>query len=67
MKLQEKGDKGIFHKDLAEFIKKELDAQKGGCWNCIVGMSFGSYVTHETKTLSHISIGNIQIMVWRHG
>jgi dynein light chain LC8-type len=67
MKLIEKGEKTIFHKDIAEFMKKELDAQKGGSWNCIVGISFGSFVTHETKTLSHIAIGNVQIMIWRHG
>ncbi len=67
VKLQEKSEKPVFHKDVAEFIKKELDTQKGGVWNCVSGLSFGSYVTHETRTLCHVSVGALQVMVWRHG
>lgn len=33
-------------KDIAYHIKKEFDKSFGNYWHCIVGRSFGSYVTH---------------------
>eukprot|EP01032_Pedospumella_encystans_P026903 gene26903-30416_t len=50
LKTQEKSEKPIYHKDVAQIIKQQLDTAKGGTWNVIVGVSFGSFVTHETKT-----------------
>nr|CAG8602500.1 14401_t:CDS:2 [Entrophospora candida] len=35
-------------KDIAAFIKREFDKRFGTTWHCIVGRSFGSYVTHGT-------------------
>lgn len=49
MKTQEKSERPVYHKDIAQQVKEQLDA-KGGCWHVIVGTSFGSFVTHETKT-----------------
>ena len=61
------GDLVVYQKDLAQSIKLELDKQKGGIWNVIVGKSFGSFVTHETKTISYFCIGSLSFLVWRHG
>lgn len=68
LKLQEKTiDKQVYCKDLAEYIKKELDQAKGGTWNVIVGKSFGSFVSHEMKNIIHFSIGNVSFLYWKHG
>lgn len=67
MKTQEKSEKPVYPKDIAEIIKKQLDSGKGGVWNVIVGTSFGSFVSHETKTMSHFFIGNVAFLIWKHG
>ncbi len=67
LKTQEKSDVTMYQKDVAAVIKKELDATKGGTWNVVVGQSFGSYVSHETKTMSQFFIGNIAFLIWKHG
>ena len=67
LKLQEKGEQITYQKDLAYHIKQELDKAKGGTWNVIVGKSFGSFVTHETKTISYFTIGSNSFLIWRHG
>lgn len=67
LKLQDKGEQVLYQKDLAQHIKQELDKTKGGTWNVIVGKSFGSFVTHETKTISYFTIGSNAFLVWRHG
>lgn len=61
------GDQIVYQKDLAQTIKIGLDKTKGGVWNVIVGKSFGSFVTHETKTISYFFIGSMAFLVWRHG
>jgi hypothetical protein len=50
LKTQEKSESPVYHKDIAKIIKVQLDQAKGGTWNVIVGTSFGSFVSHETKT-----------------
>jgi dynein light chain LC8-type len=50
LKSQDKSEKNIYYKDIAQMVKSELDTQKGGTWNVVVGKSFGSFVSHETKT-----------------
>ena len=34
-------------RDIAQEIKKAFDEQHGATWHCVVGKSFGSFVTHE--------------------
>mmetsp|Transcript_2739 Transcript_2739/g.2898 ORF Transcript_2739/g.2898 Transcript_2739/m.2898 type:complete len:86 (-) Transcript_2739:218-475(-) len=46
----EKGEQVTYHRDAAKIVKTELDSSRGGTWNVVVGRSFGSFVTHETKT-----------------
>lgn len=67
LKAQEKSDKALHHKDVAQMIKQDLDSHRGGTWNVIVGRSFGSFVSHETKQIISFNIGNIAFLIWKHG
>lgn len=67
LKSQDKSDKTVYHNDIAQLIKTEMDTAKGGTWNVIVGTSFGSFVSHEIKTMSHFYIGNVGFLIWRYG
>lgn len=67
LRAQEKSERTLYHKDVAQMVKHDLDNQKGGTWNVICGRSYGSFVTHETKTMTHFMIGNIAFLIWRHG
>jgi dynein light chain LC8-type len=67
LKQDSKSDSTVYQKDVAKAIKTQLDATKGGVWNVIVGQSFGSFVSHESKTVTHFFIGNVGFLIWRHG
>jgi len=63
---KKKGD--IKHwKDMAEMIKKEVEAVSGATWHCIVGSHFGSFVTHEQGKLIAFQIGHIKVLLFKHG
>ena len=44
-------EKYNIEKDIAAYIKKEFDKKYNPTWHCIVGRNFGSYVTHETRSV----------------
>ncbi|KAI5478916.1 hypothetical protein MNV49_004437 [Pseudohyphozyma bogoriensis] len=44
-------------KDVAAFIKRELDKKYGATWHVVVGKSFGSYCTHETGNFLYFYCG----------
>ena len=67
LKTLDKSDKAVYHKDVAQLVKTELDSARGGTWNVIVGTSYGSFVSHETKTMTHFFIGSVAFLIWRHG
>ncbi|KAG5240502.1 hypothetical protein OIU76_013878 [Salix suchowensis] len=52
-------------KRLALALKKEFDAAYGPAWHCIVGTSFGSYVTHSTGGFLYFSIDKVYILLFR--
>jgi len=54
-------------KDIATFLKKELDQQYGPTWHVIVGKSFGSYVTHEQGFFIYFYIGDLAFLVFKSG
>ena len=54
-------------KDIAGFIKKEFDKKYSPTWHCIVGRSFGSYVTHETKNFIYFYMGQLAILLFKSG
>ena len=54
-------------KDIANFIKKELDRSHTPFWHCIVGRNFGSYVTHETKHFVYFYIDELAVLAFKAG
>ena len=52
---------------IASFIKKEFDRKYKPTWHCIVGGSFGSYVTHETKHFIYFYAGQVAILLFKSG
>ncbi|XP_020231630.1 uncharacterized protein LOC109812146 [Cajanus cajan] len=52
-------------KHIAHNIKKEFDKAYGPVWHCIVGSSFGSFVTHSTGCFLYFSMENIYILLFK--
>ncbi len=52
-------------RDIAGTIKKEFDRIYGPTWHCIVGKSFGSYITHEAATFLFFYLDSWAIMLFR--
>ncbi|XP_011021806.1 PREDICTED: dynein light chain, cytoplasmic-like isoform X2 [Populus euphratica] len=46
-------------------VCQEFDAAYGPAWHCIVGTSFGSYVTHSTGGFLYFSIDKFYILLFR--
>ena len=38
-----------------------------GAWHVIVGKHFGSFVTHETKSIVYFFVGAVGFLVFKHG
>ncbi|KAG0495023.1 hypothetical protein HPP92_006017 [Vanilla planifolia] len=51
-------------KQVASEIKKEFDKTYGPTWHCIVGTSFGSFVTHSRGCFLYFTMDNILIMLF---
>ncbi|KAE9613899.1 hypothetical protein Lal_00016187 [Lupinus albus] len=52
-------------KYLALALKKEFDSSYGPAWHCIVGTSFGSYVTHSLGGFLYFSIDKVYILLFK--
>ncbi|XP_061345212.1 uncharacterized protein LOC133291048 [Gastrolobium bilobum] len=52
-------------KHIAHNIKKEFDKAYGPAWHCIVGSSFGSFVTHSTGCFLYFSMENLYILLFK--
>ncbi|WJX90259.1 hypothetical protein P8452_72174 [Trifolium repens] len=52
-------------KHIAHNIKKEFDKAYGPVWHCIVGPSFGSFVTHSTGCFLYFSMENLYILLFK--
>uniref|UniRef100_A0A453NZ27 Dynein light chain n=1 Tax=Aegilops tauschii subsp. strangulata TaxID=200361 RepID=A0A453NZ27_AEGTS len=52
-------------KRLALALKKEFDTSYGPAWHCIVGTSFGSYVTHTLGGFLYFSVDKVHILLFR--
>ncbi|XP_052185901.1 dynein light chain 1, cytoplasmic [Diospyros lotus] len=52
-------------KRLALALKKEFDSLYGPAWHCIVGTSFGSYVTHSLGGFLYFSIDKVYILLFK--
>ncbi|XP_006364919.1 uncharacterized protein [Solanum tuberosum] len=52
-------------KHMAYNMKKEFDKIYGPAWHCIVGSSFGSYVTHSTGGFLYFSMEKLYILIFK--
>lgn len=52
-------------KRLALALKKEFDSTYGPAWHCVVGTSFGSYVTHSIGGFLYFSIDKVYVLLFR--
>lgn len=53
-------------KDIATYLKKELDLLYGASWHVIVGKSFGSYVTHELGYFAYFYIDELAFLIFKN-
>merc|ERR1712096_145111 len=60
-------EKFSIEKDVAAYIKKEMDKKHNPTWHCIVGRNFGSYVTHETKHFVYFYVGQMAVLLFKSG
>ncbi|CAD7953075.1 unnamed protein product [Amoebophrya sp. A25] len=54
-------------RDIADRLKKHCDDAYTPSWNVIVGKTFGSYITHETKRYIQFNIAHMSFLVWKCG
>nr|ACG46339.1 microtubule motor [Zea mays] len=52
-------------KRLALALKKDFDTTYGPAWHCIVGTSFGSYVTHSLGGFLYFSVDKAYVLLFR--
>lgn len=53
------------NKRLAHALKKDFDSAYGPAWHCIVGTSFGSYVTHSTGGFLYFQIDKVYVLLFK--
>ncbi|KAL3830750.1 hypothetical protein ACJIZ3_019552 [Penstemon smallii] len=58
-------NKKLDTKHLALALKKDFDSTYGPAWHCIVGTSFGSYVTYSLGGFLYFSIDKIYILLFK--
>uniref|UniRef100_A0A7S3UA45 Dynein light chain n=1 Tax=Picocystis salinarum TaxID=88271 RepID=A0A7S3UA45_9CHLO len=52
-------------KAVAETVKKHFDVKYGVNWHCIVGQSFGSFVTHREGAFLYAYVGKYAILLYK--
>mmetsp|Transcript_6224 Transcript_6224/g.38659 ORF Transcript_6224/g.38659 Transcript_6224/m.38659 type:complete len:95 (-) Transcript_6224:1014-1298(-) len=60
-------EKFNMEKDMAAFLKKEFDKKYSPTWNCIVGKSYGSYVTHESRMFVYFYVDQHAFLLFKSG
>ncbi|XP_010272474.1 PREDICTED: dynein light chain 1, cytoplasmic-like [Nelumbo nucifera] len=50
---------------IARALKKEFDSSYGLAWHCVVGTSFGSFVTHSPGGFVYFSHGSLSILLFK--
>ncbi|XP_059444631.1 dynein light chain 1, cytoplasmic-like [Corylus avellana] len=50
---------------LARALKKEFDSLYGPAWHCVVGTSFGSFVTHSPGAFVYFSIDSLSVLLFK--
>ncbi|EFJ06175.1 hypothetical protein SELMODRAFT_227337 [Selaginella moellendorffii] len=52
-------------KEIARHIKKGFDGLYGPGWQCIVGTSFGSFITHSCGTFIHFYLERMAFLLFK--
>lgn len=60
-------EKFSIDRDIAAYLKQELDSRHSPAWHVIVGKNFGSFVTHETKHLIYFYMKQTAFLVFKSG
>ena len=61
-------EKFSIEREIAACIKKEMERRYvPGSWHCIVGRSFGSFVTHDTRNFIYFSMDHMAILLYKYG
>ncbi|CAN4104178.1 unnamed protein product [Withania somnifera] len=50
---------------LARSLKKEFDSMYGRAWHCVVGKSFGSFVTHSPGGFLYFSLDPFSFLLFK--
>ncbi|CAH8491634.1 unnamed protein product [Schistosoma haematobium] len=53
------------HDDIADYIAKTFKETYSGCWECKVGTTFGSNVSHVETGLIYFLLGRKSILLFR--
>uniref|UniRef100_A0A7E4UUI1 Dynein light chain n=1 Tax=Panagrellus redivivus TaxID=6233 RepID=A0A7E4UUI1_PANRE len=51
--------------EMARFLKQYFDRTYGATWICVVGKTFGSYISVDSKYFIHIHIGKTAILLYK--
>ncbi|OON21884.1 dynein light chain type 1 [Opisthorchis viverrini] len=54
-------------KDIASHIKKDFERKYGPTWHCIVGRSYGSFVTHEPGSFIYFFLDKFAVLLFKSG
>eukprot|EP01096_Ripella_sp_DP13-Kostka_P014899 TRINITY_DN6833_c0_g2_i3.p3 TRINITY_DN6833_c0_g2~~TRINITY_DN6833_c0_g2_i3.p3 ORF type:complete len:112 (-),score=36.27 TRINITY_DN6833_c0_g2_i3:547-843(-) len=52
---------------IAEILKTTCDEKYGSAWHCVVGKSYGVWVTHETGSFIYVEINGLNVVLWKNG
>ncbi|KAK7272527.1 hypothetical protein RJT34_29183 [Clitoria ternatea] len=50
---------------LARALKKEFDSKYGLAWHCVIGKSFGSFVSHTAGGFVYFSIDSLSVLLFK--
>ncbi|KAK9123848.1 hypothetical protein Sjap_013450 [Stephania japonica] len=54
-------------KSIAQHIKKKFDETYGLSWNCVVGVDFGSCITHLSGSFIFFNVEMMEFLVFKDG
>ncbi|OEH74697.1 dynein light chain [Cyclospora cayetanensis] len=52
---------------LALVIKEAMEKKCSGAWHVVVGRHFGAFITHQVKCMVYLHVGQVDVLVFRHG
>jgi dynein light chain LC8-type len=57
---------GRVYQTIASTIRQACDKELGRGWNCVVGRSFGAFVTQKIKCYAYLSVfPGVSILLWK--